>query len=196
MEQQSSEYFSDLLHRISRSDKRAFDELFRSLYPTMVLFACRYVHDKSTASDVVQDSFIKIWQKRNSLKDINYVKSYIYRTVRNLSLNYLRDTANTETGLETETLNVHYLKNQQHATESPDESDHDQKMQNLLSWIQKLPDRQREAFELSRFEGLDHQEIAEVMQVSARTVNNHIVDALKNLQSMRDMHSKKKRSTL
>jgi DNA-binding NarL/FixJ family response regulator len=51
----------------------------------------------------------------------------------------------------------------------------------ILEWIEELPERQREAFELSRYEGLFHQEIAGVMQVSVKTVNNHLTSALKTL---------------
>ena len=58
----------------------------------------------------------------------------------------------------------------------------------LHEWVEQLPERQREAFELSRFEGLDHEEIAQVMQVSARTVNNHLVAALRQLRIHYDMH--------
>jgi RNA polymerase sigma-70 factor, ECF subfamily len=52
----------------------------------------------------------------------------------------------------------------------------------LTEWIEALPARQREAFELSRYEGLDHHEIAEVMECAPRTVNNHIVSALNTLR--------------
>lgn len=52
----------------------------------------------------------------------------------------------------------------------------------LRAWIDELPDRQREALSLSRFEGLSHEEIAEVMEISPATVNNHIVRALKTLR--------------
>ncbi len=192
MEPKSSDNLTELFSRIAESDQQAFDKLFRAYYPALVSFACRYLKDKSTASDIVQDAFIKLWQKRSTLGGVESGKSYIYRIVRNLSLNYLRDNAGIETGLETE--NITHLHYNFHKAdyESEREATKETRMRQLLDWIKKLPDRQREAFELSRFEGLDHHEIAGVMQVSARTVNNHIVEALKNLQRMRDMQSKKK----
>jgi RNA polymerase sigma-70 factor (ECF subfamily) len=64
--------------------------------------------------------------------------------------------------------------------EQPEETD---ELINLLKeWIKELPDRRREAFVLSRFEGLDHEEIADVMDISSNTVNNHIVAALDYLK--------------
>ena len=60
-------------------------------------------------------------------------------------------------------------------------------------WIEQLPERQQEAFELSRFEGLSHTEIATVMEVSPKTVNNHIVAALRQLRSLYEEYSGKKK---
>ena len=62
-------------------------------------------------------------------------------------------------------------------------------------WIEQLPERQQEAFELSRFEGLNHEEIASVMDVSPKTVNNHIVAALKQLRSLYEEYSGKSSHT-
>jgi DNA-directed RNA polymerase specialized sigma24 family protein len=62
-------------------------------------------------------------------------------------------------------------------------------------WINELSDRRREAFELSRFEGLDHNEIADVMNLSVKTVNNHIVDALSHLRMRYNNHSNSKNGT-
>ncbi len=63
---------------------------------------------------------------------------------------------------------------------------------NFRIWINELSDRRREAFELSRFEGLDHQEIADVMNLTVKTVNNHIVDALSHLRKRYNNHSNSK----
>jgi RNA polymerase sigma-70 factor (ECF subfamily) len=73
------------------------------------------------------------------------------------------------------------------------QSESDERMDLLKNWITDLPERQREAFELSRFEGLDHDEIASVMNVSSNTVNNHIVAALKRLRDRYNVYLKEKK---
>jgi len=198
MNQFNNDYALQLFRRISESDVKAFDELFRAYYAPLVLFCCRYVKDESTASDIVQDSFIKIWQNRDALDHVAMVKSYIYRMVRNFSLNHIRDHSNTHTGLELLENGMELMAEDQsdwqHSAYEELESA-EYRLGLVRLWICQLPERQREAFELSRFEGLDHQEIAEVMDVSARTVNNHIVEALKNIQRIRDVHASNNNKT-
>ncbi len=195
MDQLKDERAVELFGLIAVSDRKAFDEFFRKSYATLVVFGCRYVKDKQTASDIAQEAFIKLWNNRSSLKDVELPKSYLYRTVRNLSLNYIRDNANTQPGLELISDQAVAAGEEQLSWADPTEQSDDDDTQKRLSlvklWISQLPERQREAFELSRFEGLDHHEIADVMNVSARTVNNHIVEALKNIQKIREMDEKK-----
>ena len=195
MNQLRNEHVSQLFSQISASDKKAFDELFRKSHASLVVFSCRYVKDKQTAFDIVQDTFIKLWNNRTSLSDVDLAKSYLYRVVRNLSLNHIRDNANTQTGLDLVGDEAILDGEKQIAWSNPadyNDSDYVQTRIALIKqWIAKLPERQKEAFELSRFEGLDHHEIAEVMNVSARTVNNHIVKALENIRKFREIDGKR-----
>ncbi|AXJ00270.1 RNA polymerase sigma-70 factor, ECF subfamily [Cyclonatronum proteinivorum] len=195
MESLTNEQTCELFELISQSDQAAFDRLFRAFFKPLVMFSCGYVNDKSTASDIVQDTFVKLWQNRGSLSGIASARAYIYTTTRNLSLNYIRDHARFETGTElSETLAGDLTETNVSWNDAfSDESSEGvyEKMQLLYHWVSQLSERQREAFGLSRFEGLDHQEIASVMNVSPRTVNNHIVDALRNLQRMHEQHAQK-----
>lgn len=120
---------------------------------------------------------MKLWEKRADLDPNGSVKAYLYRMVRNRSLNYKRDHAKEKIGLD----------------DLPPQNSGDEinvqkqgSLQNVMplveQWIRDLPARQREAFQLSRFEGLDHEEIADVMDISPNTVNNHIVAALDKLR--------------
>lgn len=186
-----------LFQLIAESDEKAFNRLFRVSFAPLVLFACRYVRDKSAASDVVQDIFIKLWQKRESLCEVHAARSYLYQAVRNLCLNYLRDHAR-EQPIEEDQPYFSFSKAAYTPAADPTEQDEssgvEQRMQLLRQWIAVLPDRQREAFELSRFEGLDHDEIASVMDVSAKTVNNHITGALKSIRRLKASYEKKNTS--
>lgn len=167
--------------KISESDQKAFDSFFRSMYPRLVHFAMRYTQRKPVASDIVQDAFVKLWEKRQSIDPDQSIKAYVYRIVRNRSLNYLRDHSEETVGLDI--LNDTPTESE---TEIQLKDDSEQSLDLLKEWIDELPDRQREAFELSRFDGLDHDEIAGVMNISSNTVNNHIVAALENLRSRYD----------
>ena len=164
------------VEKISESDKEAFNSLFRSLYPQLLKYALRFIRSKVVASDITQDAFVTLWDKRDELDGQRSVKAYLYRIVRNSSLNYIRDHSSETIGLD----DVEESRIEVAEEEQPEETD---ELINLLKeWIKELPDRRREAFVLSRFEGLDHEEIADVMDISSNTVNNHIVAALDYLK--------------
>lgn len=183
MNKPSAKQLQSWAQKIATSDKEAFNNLFRSLYPSLVQFALRYTKNRAVAADLTQDAFVVLWKKRDQLDQDFLVKAYLYRIVRNSSLNYIRDHSSRIVGLE---------EAEQQRVEADDfleESGPDIEL--LKSWIMELPNRRREAFELSRFEGLHHDEIADVMDISPNTVNNHIVAALEYLKHRHSEYQEK-----
>jgi len=142
----------------------------------------RYTHDEAAAKDVVQDCFVKLWNTRRRINPERSLKSYLYTMVRNRALNVIRG----QEGLEV----CHQLANAQSVDDEAEYMENSQPELHdcIMQWIDQLPGRQKEAFELSRFEGLDHQEISEVMDISPKTVNNHIVAALSFLKERYSNH--------
>ncbi len=179
MKEPDSEQIMYWAARIRKSDPQAFDCLFRALYPALVNFAFRYTRHKPAACDIVQDSFVTLWQKRDGIEPEKSLKAYLYRIVKNRSINWLQMHINRSEPLTDESENA--LKANGHAPDSQFEQK-SALAESFNEWIKELPERQQEAFELSRFEGLDHNEIAGVMEVSPKTVNNHIVAALNTLR--------------
>lgn len=166
--------------RLREGDRGALEAVFRALYEPLVGYAGRYVPpgDRDAAADVVQDAFLRVWEGRERLDPDRSLKAFLYQTVRNLALNRSRD-ARTRATLLAE----HYAPPVA-PVEDPDEAlDASRLRERLEEWIEALPARQREALRLSRFDGLDHGEIAEVMGCSPRTVNNHLVRALKTIRA-------------
>lgn len=85
-------------------DLKSFERLFQRFYPVMCGIADRYLNDQVLSKDMVQEAFIKLWRRQENLNDIQCVKSYLYTTVRNLSLNYIRDHAQKEIQFEISSL--------------------------------------------------------------------------------------------
>lgn len=187
MKQPSDQQFSLWAKKISRSDRASFDQLFRSLYPLLMRFAMRYTRDRAAAKDVTQDCFVKLWQRRDRIDPQKSLKSFLYTMVRNRALNMIRDQSNTTVNHEL-VGDVSSYDGLQDEIDSGRRSELDDLMQ---GWISNLPERQKEAFELSRFEGLNHEEIAQVMDLSPKTVNNHIVAALGYLREHYENYAKK-----
>lgn len=173
MQDMTSAWYQGLI----RSDESAFEALFRTFHPGLVQFAIALTGEEASARDVVQEAFIRIWRQRERLDPAGSPKALLFRTVRNLALNHRRDVSRRQELLAE---NYEPLVEATPAPSLPAEEPHP--ADTLRTWVEELPARQREALVLSRFDGLSHQEIADVMDLSARTVNNHLVRALRSLR--------------
>jgi RNA polymerase sigma-70 factor (ECF subfamily) len=178
MNSRQKEKITALARGIKASDEQAFSELFHRTYPRLVKFAWRYTRAKPPAKDIVQESFVKLWEKRKYIDPDQSLMAYLFKIVRNQSLNMLRDRA--PINITIDDLPEAALKSDEPAPDNSPPGDNPGKR--MLGYIDQLPARQREAIRLSRFEGFDHEEIACIMNISPRTVNNHIVVALKELR--------------
>ena len=168
--------FAAWCRRLAASDADAFEELFRATHRPLVRYAATFTRDDAAAGDLVQDAYVRLWERRTTLDPARSLKALLYRTVRNLALNRVRDRQ-TRRDLLTDYESTIYRE------PTPDAHAEGREFRaRLHTWIAALPERQREALTLSRFEGLSHDEIADVMDVSPRTVNNHLVKALKYLR--------------
>ena len=162
--------------RLQSSDQRAFSELFEAMHVALLRYAWRFTGEHEAARDIVQDAFLKLWQIRTNVDPKRSLKALLYTMVRNLALNHKRAAQHTN-GVFPE----HDLYDPAPAADQHVEASMLDKR--LRQFIEQMPDRRREAFMLSRFEGLSHEEIAQVMSLTPRTVNTHIVLALKDLRN-------------
>lgn len=168
--------FAQWSERLLDSDQRAFSELFEAMHVTLLRYAWRYTRAQEPARDIVQEAFMKLWQMREDIDPDRSLKALLYTMVRNLALNHNRSAQYTNG-----TLPEHDLHD--HAPSADKQVDADLLDAHLRRCIEDMPERRREAFVLSRYEGLSHDEIAQMMGLTPRTVNTHIVLALKDLRS-------------
>lgn len=167
------ERLASLCLRIRASDRQAFAEVFADLRPGLVRYVAGMVDDGITAHDLVQDVFLALWDRRHRLDPSLSIKALLYRMARNRALKHVRARSVRRRFATTAPLpppSVAALDLDGQILEV-----------RMRRWIDALPDRQREALCLTRFEGLTHQEAADVMDISPRTVNNHLVRALSTL---------------
>lgn len=168
---------AQLCQRLQASDRGAFSALFQEMHEALLRYAWQVTQDEAAAQDVVQEAFVKLWQVRMDLDTEKSIRGLLYTIVRNRALNHRRTPLFDATPLE-------YVENG-----IPDESimpeanlDAETLQAKLRQWISELPARRREAFELSRYHGLSHDEISQMMALSPATVNRHIVLALQTLR--------------
>ena len=171
----SDDSFIRWSERLQSSDQRAYSELFEAMHVVLLRYAWRFTGDQEAARDIVQDAFLKLWKIRAEIDPQRSLKALLYTMVRNLALNYKRAAQHTS-GVFPE----HDLHDR--APTADQQLEASILGDRLRLYIDQMPQRRREAFMLSRFEGLSHEEIAQVMHLTPRTVNTHIVLALKDLR--------------
>lgn len=161
-------------HRIEgKIDKHSFELLFRKFFPALMTFAGRFLHDEDDAREVVHNVFINLWEKRESLDTATSLKSYLFKSVHNRSLNVIRDRKKISGNEIPDVAGDINVEAQMDAMELEDR---------INDVIQDLPEKCREVFELSRFEGLKYIEIADKLGISVKTVENQMSKALKVLR--------------
>lgn len=174
----------DLVRRLADSDVGALDALFTRCHDGLFRFAEGLLGDRAAAADLVQEAFIRIWRHRASLDPERSPRALLYTAVRNLAFNHLRNEKTRSRLVASDYQPTMWRDPGPEAAVLATELD-----QSLRQWLDELPPRQREALTLSRFEGLSHDEIAEVMGVAPRTVNNHLVRALETIRRRLDLRN-------
>lgn len=165
----------NLILKIKNSDPKAFDLLFYNNYESLCNYAFSIIKDSGASEDIVQDFFVKIWVNRANLTPSKFSKSYIFRSVYNSCLDYIKH----------QSVRGKYqsiLQASDQIDEFQDSLEGFELMQQVELAIQKLPDKCREVFCLSRFEGLKYKEIAARLNISENTVDTQIRRALQFLR--------------
>lgn len=160
-------------------DTQAYKQLFLLFYPSLVHFAVSIIKSKEVAEEIVSDVFIKIWQKRQHLEKVENLSFYLFTAVKNRCISQFSDFKN-RTGVNINDISIEF-KSIYH--------DPEQKMisaetiKQIQEAIQELPPRCRLIFRLVKEEGLKYKEVAELLQLSVKTVENQMSLAFKKIGS-------------
>jgi RNA polymerase sigma-70 factor (ECF subfamily) len=161
---------------IKKGDQQALEELFEKYYYQLCDFAFQYVRSVNLTEEVVSDIFLKIWKKREDLTISGNFKGYLFTAVRNQSLNYIKKEQRPLDSLDDRPRPPASTDYQ------PDEKLLFKELTNRIeTLINSLPPRRRRIFKLSRLEGFTYREIADMLSISIHTVQNQMVQAVKQL---------------
>jgi|GEM_PF-599813 len=167
--------FRDLLGRIARGSHKAFAELYDLFWPELLSHVLAKVRDVQAAEDILHDMFVSLWNRRETILEIESIPAYFYTSCRYLVFRHYRRRMQEE-----------------HPDEELDVADQERPLEERLHYrylldmvareVEKLPEKCRQAFKLSRYEYLTNREIAERMAISESTVENHINKAINRLR--------------
>jgi RNA polymerase sigma-70 factor (family 1) len=165
---------------IATGNQKAFRHIMDMYADELFLFAKGFIKDREVAEEIVSDVFVKIWNNRLEIDKIKNLKSYLFISVKNGCLSYLRKIKNGKIISIDQFQDFNFLPVQGPESELIDK----EKIEEIYKAIKKLPPKCQLAFTLAKINNLRHREIAEVMEVSEKTVNNHIVSAVKKICSI------------
>ena len=156
-----------LVLKIKSGDRSAFKTLFEHFQNSLYNFLIYKTGDSDLSEDILQETLLKVWQKRDRLDESLSIKSYLFTMANNSAMNYFRHQK------------VIYAHQAQYQFEDEDRSPEDifrtkEFYDQVLQAIENLPEKTRITFMMSRFEDLSYKEIAERTDVSIKTVESHI----------------------
>jgi RNA polymerase sigma-70 factor (ECF subfamily) len=164
-------------HIIQSLDKANFEMLFRSHFSGLCFFAHKYVKDFEAAKEIVQDAFLSLWEKRETIDMDRQVKSYLTMIIHNKCTNYLRDNRKFDQ-------NILHIEN---LAEVPEYDGADSMVEEELknkidTAIEELPEKCKQIFVMNRYENLKYQEIAVKLEISVKTVETQMSKALQHMR--------------
>nr|WP_255407677.1 RNA polymerase sigma-70 factor [Gaetbulibacter sp. 4G1] len=169
------------------SKKDLFDLLYNMHYSLLLQIVQQYVPTNEDAEEVLQDVFIKIWNNIDQIDVNKNITGYLFRITRNTCLDFLRSKRHA-LALETNSLQQKNLLNFHALTNNTASTIIENELIDLINEnIKLLPEKCRLVFIKSRFEGKKHKEISSELDISTKTIENHITKAIKHLRkSLKD----------
>lgn len=164
---------TDIVKALQAGDEKVFERYFKDNYQRLCRYAFTFMKDKDEAEEIAQNVFVTMWEKRTSLAIETSIDSYLFRAVRNASLNKIKH----------QKVRQDYSAEQVASSNSVEPSTHltlkNELQKQINEAIESLPEQCRIIFKLSRFEELKYAEIAEHMNLSIKTVENQMGKALR-----------------
>ncbi len=165
------------------NDQNAFRQLFRHYYTGLLRFAISIVKVKEAAEEIVEDLFVAVWNKRSAITGISNLRVYLYIAVKNHCLNYIRRNSDIRI-IDLDQLDVGCTT----PVHNPEDIMVASELQQLINKaIHELPPKCRIVYKLVKEDGLNYKDVAEVLDISPRTVENHIASAVRKIAAALDI---------
>jgi len=165
----------DLVRSLKKGDTSSFDRLYEKYYKKVYLFARGILKSHEDAENIVQEVFIKIWEKHKELDENRSFESFVFTISYNTSISLIRKKLREK----------HFLEEwyRRLVNEKPvvNEADYNNLQERTKKLINQLPERRRQVYRMCREEGLTYAEISKKLGISVNTVENHMAASLKFL---------------
>ena len=168
----------DIIRRLKKDDKSAVDELFSYYYPRLYHFSKSILKIETDIDDILQEVFVKIWLNRQKISNAVTFNAYIFTITKNEVLNLIRSSLKDHTFKDE--LYLHAVAEEY---QTQNQLEFDEIKTGIDHIVSNLPEKRKQVFILSRTEGLSNKEIAQQLNISEKTVEDHITHAIKHIKS-------------
>lgn len=167
----------EALKSLAEGDELIFAQIFERYHPKVYRLGYDFFHNRELAQELVQDVFIKVWERRTEFADVRTLEAFIHTMAKNMALNVLKSRSR-------EVLNAYTYSLLQERSENSTENIvlNREFEQVIKDAVESLSPQQRRVYELSREQGLSHSDIAEQLKISDSTVNNLMTKAVGKLR--------------
>ncbi len=166
-----------LLQDIALGDSKAFDEVYRHYHGEITRYVLKFVKSTEQTEDLCQEIFLKVWEKRETLPNLQSFRAFLFTVSKNRVLDYLRH-ATTERSAREEIIRAS-LQHASHVEEALQSEEYQHYLQKVL---QELSPRDQEVFRLCREMEHTYDEAAEVLGISRNAIKKHMVKAIKYIK--------------
>lgn len=169
----------EILKAFSEGDTRAFDILFLRYQPRLLIFINGFLMNEEASKDLCQDIFLRLWQERSECERIRSFKSYIFRMAKNSVYNFFYHSLVHDRYAQ-KIVREHVM------VSDPDEQVFAKELQEMIDlMVAHMPEQRQRVYRMSREQGLTNDEIARQLNISKRTVENHLTTALAQLRKLK-----------
>jgi RNA polymerase sigma-70 factor (ECF subfamily) len=169
---------------LKKGNPDAFKEVFLLLYPRLKGYCRLFIADESLVEDVIQETFLALWEKRESIKTDKSIESLIFVMVRNRCLNELRNQRLEGEKIDPENLKVNELQflYQLDFNSKEEKSLEEMLIESFQQAVNELPEKMKNVFTLCKIEGKNQKEVAENLGISIKMVEKHIAGAKQHIR--------------
>lgn len=165
---------TDHIVLIGEGNQRVFQSIVYNYSDPLLIFSMGFVRKREIAEEIVSDAFVALWNQRSRIAEIRDLKSYLYILVRNGSISYLRKASGRKE-ISLENLRDFYTL----PLTSPENDEiSDDILEQINKAIEQLPPKCKMVFTLAKVQGVKYKEISTILDISVKTINNHIANAL------------------
>lgn len=170
--------------RLKEGAPSAYEELFKQTYPRLQGYCSLFIHDQAQANDLVQECFVRLWEKRQTISPGQSVESLLFVMLRNRCLNYLRDRKHNLKDKNISAIEESELQHlyQLDFTGREEKTLEEKLVEAIRDSVEKLPEKRKLVFVKAKIEGKKNKEVAEELGISVKAVEKHLHQAKEQIR--------------